>query len=255
MKKYALLLVLTSLFSLHAQAQMAMQPTFSEASFLYLLEEEQLAQEVYLAMAEQYEAQVFVQIATAEQRHFDKLKQWAGQKGIKIPTEILEGSAGQFYHEELQTLYDKLVARGKTSLEEALRVGALIEETDIQDLQDAAAGLEAEPELAKTLGQLQQASENHLRAFSRNLQKMDVTYQPVLLDQSTYNGIINTNPSSCAGKGKGKGNCQSGEKQGGKCCSGDQQGKSEGNCQGGKKQSGKCCSGGQQGKGKCHSKS
>ena len=40
---------------------------------------------------------------------------------------------GKFSDPTLQALYDQLIAQGSVSLEEALKVGVLIEQTDIAD--------------------------------------------------------------------------------------------------------------------------
>ena len=75
---------------------------------------------------------------------------------------------GKFTVPELQALYDELMAFGSESLENALMVGKLIEETDIADLQEAIAATREKP-IKNVLGNLLSGSNNHLDAFVRAL--------------------------------------------------------------------------------------
>jgi hypothetical protein len=111
---------------------------------------------------------------------------------------------GQFSNPEIQDLYNKLVEKGST-IEEALAVGAYIEEYDIADL----AKLIEETQNAdiKTVySNLLKGSENHLRAFVRSLTVRKVEYVPQILSEENYAAIL-------AGKnqsGKGQGNNRQG---------------------------------------------
>lgn len=76
---------------------------------------------------------------------------------------------GVFAHPELQALYNDLVNAGMQSLEDALRAAALVEETDIVDLQNAMNRTE-NADVRYVYENLMRGSENHLRAFVRNLE-------------------------------------------------------------------------------------
>ncbi len=65
-----------------------------------------------------------------------------------------------------------------------------IEEIDIKDLIDAIKSTDNE-DLKFVYGNLLRASENHLRAFTRNLNRRGVNYQPIHLDKNYYLEIIN----------------------------------------------------------------
>ena len=91
----------------------------------------------------------------------------------------------------LQDLYDDLIAQGSESLVEALKVGALIEEVDIIDLDDLRATVVAEEAINYVYEQLRKGSENHLRAFVKNLTKQGVTYEPQLMSEEDYTAIVN----------------------------------------------------------------
>mgnify|MGYP002683222506 FL=1 len=83
----------------------------------------------------------------------------------------------------------KLTAEGNTFLE-ALKIGAYIEELDIRDLKQLMKETDNEDILA-TYNPLLQGSENHLRAFVRNLVNRGIEYQPVFLSIEEFNSILN----------------------------------------------------------------
>ncbi len=105
--------------------------------------------------------------------------------GLSDP--ILE--AGNFSNPDLQALYDDLVAQGSSSEEEALRVGAVIEETDIQDLKDQLEKTDNE-DITMVYESLMKRSRNHLRAFANNLERRGIDYTPQVLSQEEYDQII-----------------------------------------------------------------
>ncbi len=102
---------------------------------------------------------------------------------------ILE--AGKFANSDLQALYDDLVEQGNSSVEEALRVGAVIEETDIQDLLDRLAETDNE-DIKMVYGSLMRGSRNHLRAFVNNLERRGIEYSPEVLSQGEFDQIVGT---------------------------------------------------------------
>ena len=73
---------------------------------------------------------------------------------------------GVFVDPDLQSLYNDLIARGTTSLAEAMQVGILIEEKDIADLTVAMAA-EDEADVISVYDRLLSGSENHLASFQR----------------------------------------------------------------------------------------
>jgi hypothetical protein len=87
-------------------------------------------------------------------------------------------------------MYDDLTSMGDTSLEDAMVVGATIEDLDIWDLENFIE--EAEDELVQCVfGNLMRGSRNHLRAFVRHLDMLDVTYTPQYISQEEFDAIIN----------------------------------------------------------------
>lgn len=159
-----------------------------KADLAFMREEEKLARDVYLAMAEKWKVRVFSNIARSEQTHMDSIASLLARYGVADP--VAGMPAGQFATETFQTLYTQLIERGSQSLQAALEVGALIEETDIVDLwerTDAA----THADIIQVYQNLESASENHLRAFVAQLAGLGIAYEPVHLTPGRYEAIIN----------------------------------------------------------------
>ncbi len=154
----------------------------------FMIEEEKLARDLYLAFYESFKIPVFKNIPRAEANHMNAVLTLMNEYGVDDPS---SSDNGVFTNAGLQQLYDDLLATGKVSLNEALKVGALVEETDIIDL---AGVYELDPgEDFKALAEaLMLGSRNHLRAFNRILELRGVDYVPVELDQEEFDQIIST---------------------------------------------------------------
>ena len=98
---------------------------------------------------------------------------------------------GAFKNAEIQALYDELMDRGETSYLEALWVGGLIEEVDIEDLDNAIAASN-HADLAQVYGNLLRGSRNHLRAFASTIERQGVVYEAQHLDQEIVDAIIDS---------------------------------------------------------------
>lgn len=159
---------------------------------LFMREEEKVARDVYAYLYSQWGLPVFQSIAQSEQNHMDSILQLLTAYDLDDPAAQTE--AGEFINSDLQSLYDTLISRGQTSLEEALRVGALIEEVDILDLQDAIQNTD-KADIAQVYSNLLFGSENHLRSFTAQLERhTGLTYEPLYLDQERYQQIITSQP-------------------------------------------------------------
>ena len=154
---------------------------------LYMREEEKLARDAYWEFRDQYGLPVFDNIAGAEETHMDSVKVLMDKYELEDP--ILE--AGKFADTDLQVLYDDLMAQGSSSVEEALRIGAVIEETDIQDLKDRLVETDNE-DVKMVYESLMRGSRNHLRAFVNNLDRRGIDYTPQVLGQEEYDQIVGT---------------------------------------------------------------
>lgn len=134
-------------------------------NILFMKQEEKLAHDVYQALAEKWQHATFVNIAAAEQRHMDAVDRLI--QAFRL-TDATSDEVGKFSILELQALYDELLAKGNQSLADALAVGVLIEETDIEDLDQALAVTE-NTAVSRVLTNLRRGSSNHLAAFTRAL--------------------------------------------------------------------------------------
>ncbi|HAF61935.1 MAG TPA: hypothetical protein DCK95_06375 [Anaerolineaceae bacterium] len=163
------------------------------ADLLFMREEEKMARDIYASLYSQWGLPVFQSIAQSEQNHMDSILELLAAYDLDDPA--AQTNAGEFINSDLQQLYDTLVSRGQSSLEEALRVGALIEEVDILDLQDAIQNTD-KADIVHVYSNLMFGSENHLRSFTGQLtRQVGVTYEPLYLDQESYQQIITKQPS------------------------------------------------------------
>jgi hypothetical protein len=153
----------------------------------FMREEEKLARDVYITLYEEWQRPIFANISKAEQQHMDQIKSLLDRYELPDPA---SEEVGVFTNTDLQDLYDRLVERGRTSQIEALQVGALIEEVDISDLQNAIAETD-NPVLQKMYSNLMNGSYNHLRAFVRNIEFLDYAYQAQSLSQDEVDNILN----------------------------------------------------------------
>ena len=155
---------------------------------VYTREEEKLARDVYLTFSEKYDEDVFVIIASSEQRHMDRVLDLLNKFGVEDP--IVDDTVGVFVDPDLAAWYVDLVHSGNKSLTDALYAGALIEEMDIEDLELAAIET-GEPALVNVYTNFKDASKNHLRAFVRRLGYVGVSYyEAQYLPQSKVNTIL-----------------------------------------------------------------
>ncbi len=162
-------------------------------------EEEKLAHDVYLTLAQSSGLQIFNNIANAESRHMRAVEQLASRYSSAAATNLPVGS---FSDPQFQALYNSLVAAGSKSPIAAATVGAKIEEMDIKDLQTL---LSQNPpqDVSKVLEHLQRASGQHLRAFTMELKRLGGTYMPEFLSPQEYNSILNSDNERGQGMGQG----------------------------------------------------
>ena len=155
---------------------------------LYMREEEKLAHDVYLTLYEQWNLPIFDNIARSEQTHTDAVKTLIDKYGLVDPATT---TIGTFSNPEIQTLYDNLVNDGSASLQDALKVGAAIEEIDILDLQEYTAETDNE-DITLVYENLMKGSRNHLRAFVSTIERQGYDYTPQYLNQEEFDEIISS---------------------------------------------------------------
>jgi len=134
----------------------------------FVREEEKMARDVYSAFYESWGTPIFGNIAESEQRHMDAVARLLVKYGIADPA---SPHIGVFNDPRLQELYKTLVTQGRTSLLEAMKAGALIEEADIRDLRAAIDGT-TKTDLRRVYGNLERGSGNHLRSFVAHIEAL-----------------------------------------------------------------------------------
>jgi len=156
---------------------------------IFMREEEKLARDVYITLHELWNRRVFRNISASEQRHMDAIKTLLDRYDLDDP--VGEDKPGVFKNETLQELYNILIEQSSVSLTEALKVGALIEEIDILDIQFELDEHVDNEDVSFVYNNLLKGSRNHLRAFVRNLARQGIEYTPQKLSMEQYLTIIN----------------------------------------------------------------
>ncbi len=143
------------------------QSTATTKDLNYLIEEEKLAHDVYVTLYEKWGARVFNNIKNSEATHQSMVLAVMESRGLADPR---KSTVGVFTNSDLQALYDKLIAQGSQSQTEAYKVGVAIEELDISDLKVMLERLDPkDADIKSALENLLNGSENHLRAFNRQV--------------------------------------------------------------------------------------
>lgn len=178
------------------------------AALTYMREEEKLAHDVYVTLYAQWGLSTFTNISQSEQVHTEAIKALLDRYSLSDPA---TDEVGVFTNADLQALYNDLVARGRESLAEAIKVGAAIEEIDIIDLQKRLEQTD-NADIQQVFNNLLSGSKNHLSAFATayNRQTGEV-YQAQYLSAAAYQAIVN---SAVQNGGRGQGS-QAGGGQGG----------------------------------------
>lgn len=150
-------------------------------------EEEKLARDVYRSLYDRWGVSIFLNIAASEQRHMDAVKFLMDKYGIADP--IGDDQPGVFTDPQLAELYRQLTGLGEQSLEKALVVGATIEDLDIFDLQNYLLQVD-NLDVIFVYGSLKKGSENHIRAFIRQLEAYGLSYQARYITAEDLEAIL-----------------------------------------------------------------
>lgn len=154
----------------------------------FIREEEKLAHDVYVVLYEKWGLPVFQNISQSESAHTQAVLTLLERYNLADPAST---QPGVFTDPTLQSLYTQLVAQGSLSLDEALKVGAAIEELDLLDLQARLAAID-NADIQQVFTNLLRGSENHLRSFVATYERQTgQTYQPQHLTLEAYQAIQN----------------------------------------------------------------
>jgi len=154
-------------------------------ALLFMREEEKVARDSYLVLENLWGLVIFGNISNSEQSHMDALEALIVCYGLTDP--VID-EIGSFTNTNLQALFDYLMTEGGKSAIEGLYVGALIEETDIVDIQRSI-DVTVHENIDSAYESLMCGSRNHLRAFIRQIESNGASYTPGVLDPDIFRAI------------------------------------------------------------------
>ena len=186
---------------------------FNERTHLeFMCEEEKLARDVYITLGTKYpESTTFGRIDDSEERHKCAVTDMLEKYGVPNPSTndnvgVFTGEAYGWYFSEK---YKELVDIGSSSELDAQYVGAFIEELDmldinqcpqvivetdngINDISGCGKVYTDKPDIQRLYGYLLEGSEEHLRAYVRNIEKEigEGNYQAQVLAQEQVDAIL-----------------------------------------------------------------
>ena len=185
--KTILTILISFVFILQTNFSYSQYTDEEKSGLLFTLQEEKAAFDFYKEMFDKYNEKVFENAMNAEKIHEQNVLNLLKELNISSNEE----SSGEFSIKDVKNLFDEMMKRGGYSYTDALRAAARYEEKDISDLRNFSS--KAENEKIKSLYQcLDKASQNHLRAFVRNLKSEGINYNPNVLSPEQYNEIINS---------------------------------------------------------------
>jgi len=152
----------------------------------YMWNEEKLAKDVYFALNELYPHQTLYNIASkSETQHQSMVETLLEKYDLNILVDNYEDGysfdslaaiePGKFIDENVQSLYDTLYDLGSKSLTDALKVGCMVEVTDINDLNEKIEVSEGNEDLILVFNNLKSGSYNHYWAFDSALKTLGIT--------------------------------------------------------------------------------
>jgi len=158
------------------------------ADLMFIREEEKIARDVYRVLYKKWGNPVFAIIAESEQAHMDAMARLLSFYGIEDP--VTSDEIGVFTDPAIGDLYERLIAWGSISKEDALLVGGYIEEYDILDIWKAYGETDKE-RINRVYQNLYEGSYKHLHAFVYNYGLLTgSSYQPQLLTDEQYKYVM-----------------------------------------------------------------
>jgi len=130
----------------------------------FIVQEEKLAHDLYVQLASTSGAQQFQNVLNSESTHISLVQGLLATYNVVDPTIGL--AEGEFVDQELQALYDSLLASGSVDRAGAIAAGIAVEEKDIADIEVMLAS-ELPSDVVSVLERLLSGSQNHLAAFLR----------------------------------------------------------------------------------------
>jgi len=139
-----------------------------------IFQEEKVARDVYITLGRLYpDENTFAKIQLSEQEHMLAAQVLCERYGIDtsdVDISLNDDAIGQFELLEMQTLYNSCIELGSVSHLEAVKVGELVEITDIEDIEHASEGMPAD--VVKTYDNLLAGSYSHLDAYRKAIARL-----------------------------------------------------------------------------------
>ena len=130
----------------------------------FIVQEAKLAHDLYVQLASTSGAQQFQNVLNSESTHISLVQGLLTTYNIVDPTVGL--AEGEFVNQDLQALYDSLLASGSVDRAGAIAAGIAVEEKDIADIEVMLAS-DLPSDVVSVLERLLSGSQNHLAAFLR----------------------------------------------------------------------------------------
>jgi hypothetical protein len=130
----------------------------------YIREEVKLARDLYSALSDIWGLEVFDNTAKSKQSLMNAVSYLLKPYGFDDPVD----NTGKFVDSDLQELYSYLIDQGKVSINNAIDVTILIEQTVIADLNGVFFQTN-EKDIRKVVNLLMEGSKDHLHALNRYL--------------------------------------------------------------------------------------
>ena len=140
----------------------------------HIFQEEKVARDVYIVLGRQYpDEKTFAKIQLSEQEHMLAAQVLCERYGIDtsdVDISLTDDAIGQFELHEMQVLYNNCIELGSVSHLEAVKVGELVEITDIKDIEIASEGMPAD--VLRTYDNLKAGSYEHLDAYRNAIARL-----------------------------------------------------------------------------------
>jgi hypothetical protein len=155
-------------------------------SLKQMREEEKLARDVYMALYEKWNMNIFNNIAKSEQTHTDMVALIIKKYSLDDP---FIDEYGVFADSTLQELYFTLVEIGNESLAQAVFIGCTIEDLDIYDLEEFLVDTDNQ-DIRMVYQNLLKGSRNHARSFNGQYAVQGKTYVTQFITAAEWEQII-----------------------------------------------------------------
>jgi len=161
------LVTATSSFAAKRTTKTVVLSDAQKDTLFFIFQEEKVARDVYITLGKLYtDEKTFANIQLSEQEHILSAQVLCERYGVDtsgVNLSLEDDFVGQFELHLMQELYNQCIELGQVSLLEALKVGKLIEVTDIADLEKAMEGMPSD--VVNTYTNLRNGSLSHLDAF------------------------------------------------------------------------------------------